>query len=63
MAGKKLTTEEFINSPDYPETLRRNVTVEYHPDKFTNPEIKKEAEELIYITNQVCDEIIKSRKW
>lgn len=63
MKDLKSKIEEFINSPDYPENLRRNVTAEYHPDKFTDPEMKQEAHELIYETNQDCDEIINNWSW
>ena len=49
--------QEFIARPDYPQALRRNAAIAYHPDKAVGKLEKKIYHEIMVHINNTCDKL------
>jgi len=52
---------EFMNSPEWPDNLRRNAAKSYHPDNFHTPAEKQDAHEIMSGINATVDKIKKKK--
>jgi len=53
--------QKFINSDDYPDNLRRNASIAYHPDVLPD-NLKQQGGDILGRINNVCDEIEQKKK-
>ena len=51
---------DFMARPDYPQALRKNAAIAYHPDALPPP-LKKSGEEIMKRINAHCDDLEKDR--
>lgn len=52
--------KDFMARPDYPQALRKNAAIAYHPDKLP-PALKPQGEEVMKRINAHCDDLEKAK--